>query len=140
MRLFATAALAFSVWASWAAWRGPPPQTQFKAPATLARPPSAETIATLRKMSEQMTAAIQRASAEMGRPIEIHELEGRDASGQPFLATPIPDNPLINGVSTVIESCGSTVYGKADWVYCPSSGEFTATVPNPFNTETHKAH
>jgi len=83
----------------------------------------------LQQLSEEMTSAIKRASVELGRPIETHELEGRNATGHPFLTVPIPDNPLVDGVSTVIESCDPKVQHKSDWSYCPSSGQFKANIP-----------
>ena len=130
MRPVLAVALALSAWASWAAWRGPPPSGSFSAPEPLSRASSQASIQALQQVSDQLNSAIADAIQRHGRALKLHELEGHDAQGIPFLPFPIPDNPLVAGVSTLVEQCPPhPTEAVADWLYCPETGEVTAAIP-----------
>ena len=119
-------AIAFCMYATWAAWRGPPPRLVPTTPAPLARAPSAQEATLVNESAERLSLAIQQARQRLNRSISLNELEGRDPNGQPHLPYPIPDNPLIPGVSTTATWCGDTPRPEQiDWLYCPETSTFT---------------
>ena len=122
-------ALALGAWASWAAWRGPPPRPQPHQYQALARPPSKAIIDELQQAEQRLTIDIKNASIKLGRQLLIHELEGQNNQGLPHLKTPIPDNPLMSGISTMSEGCEPDTNTQADWLYCPSTGSMRAVIP-----------
>jgi hypothetical protein len=122
-------AIAFCVYATWAAWRGPPPRSIPSTPSPINREVSAEEATMVRETAEGLSLAIQQTRQRLDRPIPLSDLEGRDPSGRPHLPYPIPDNPLIPGVSTTAAWCGDTpLPHRVDWLYCSETSTFTPGV------------
>ena len=116
-------ALPVSLWASWAAWRGPPPPSDHPTPPALTRSVTAEAKSKVSALGQNLTEDIQAASNQRGAPIATTQLEATDEEGVPYLTSPIPDNPLMPGIASVVEACPpDKVNTQADWVYCPDSG------------------
>lgn len=112
-------AIPASVWASWAAWRGPPPTPTIDVPQPLSREVSAEARATQRAVAARLTAQIQ--AAMSAGPVPLSALYAENGT---VLDAPIPDNPLVPGVGHVIEHCGAGPNpATADWWYCEETGE-----------------
>jgi hypothetical protein len=128
-RISIVGAIAFCFYATWAAWRGPPPRSIPSTPSPIARESSAEEAAKVHETAERLSLAIQQTRQRLDRPIAWSELEGRDPNGQPHLPYPIPDNPLVPGVSTTAAWCGDTPQPhRVDWLYCPETSTFTPGV------------
>ena len=123
-------ALGVTAWASWAAWRGPPPQPTRDYPGPIERPPTEQTLRRLNDAAEALSHEVGLMRQKLGRPILATELEGHALDGTPFLTNPLPDNPLVEGVGTVTEHCGSGPAMGSDWIYCPDTATFTPHVPN----------
>jgi hypothetical protein len=71
-----------------------------------------------------MTAAIQAGELRTGRLPAINELEGPDGTGQRWLSSLIPDNPLVGGMATMSAGCpGQEPEGHPDWWYCEETGQ-----------------
>jgi hypothetical protein len=128
--LFALA-VPFTLWLTWAAWRGPPPQASTTTPEPISRSASPSEIAAVHATANSLTKHIQAAQNAKGRDIHIGELEGKDEQGNPFIPIPIPDNPLVAGVASIQEACGTAIIANdKDWSYCPTTGELHAVIPN----------
>ena len=122
-------ALPISLWASWAAWRGPPPPTQHVNPTPLERTSSSEEKRSALESAAKVAQAIERSRKARGTVILITQLEALDEKGVPFLDFPIPDNPIMPGIASVAEQCPAHGHiSQMDWVYCPSSGAFLPVV------------
>jgi hypothetical protein len=129
-RILIGAAIALCGFATWAAWRGPPPRMAPPTPSAIEREPSAQETAAVNEVAEYLSLAIQQTQKRLGRPISLFELEDRDPNGQPHLPYPIPDNPLVPGVSTTATWCGDTPRPNGvDWLYCPETSTFTTGLP-----------
>ena len=118
MRL-ALVAIPVSLWASWAAWRGPPPAFAIDTPSPLPREVSEAARAEQRAVAAAITLRIQTAMKRGPVPLSALYADNGDV-----LDTPIPDNPLVPGVAHVIAHCSegpSPV--QADWWYCEKTGE-----------------
>jgi hypothetical protein len=71
-----------------------------------------------------MTAAIQAGELRTGSLPALNELEGQDRTGQLWLPSPIPDNPLVGGIATLAAGCpGQGLHGGPDWWYCEETGQ-----------------
>ena len=113
------AALAVCLYASWAAWRGPPPRTVHDPPDPLPRTANLATIRGLHKTAAAMTQEAQQANAGIA-----------SADLESLLSEPIPDNPLVEGVGTTAEWCGEGDSPlEVDWTFCPTTGTVTAVTP-----------
>ncbi len=122
-----------TLWLTWAAWRGPPPQAPTSTPTAITRSASKSDIAAVESTARQVTKHIQTAQRTQGRDIRIGELEGKDENGKPFIPVPIPDNPLVEGVASIQEACGTqSISASKDWTYCPTTGELHAVIPSQF--------
>ena len=129
-RILIGAAIALCGFATWAAWRGPPPRVVPSTPSAIEREPSAQETAAVNEVAEYLSLAIQQTQKRLGRPISLSELEDRDPNGQPHLPYPIPDNLLVPGVSTTATWCGDTPRPDGvDWLYCPETSTFTPGLP-----------
>ena len=116
-------ALPASLWASWAAWRGPPPPRTYSTPPSIERTISPQAKLAAIELGRELTLAIQAAAERHGHAIGAHELESVDQAGTPFIDRPIPDNPLMPGIASIDEVCPTAnASSQADWVYCPQSG------------------
>ena len=113
------AVVPISLWASWAAWRGPPPNEALTTPSPLPREASAEAQAEQQAVASALTARIRAALAH--GPVPLSALSAEDS---PILGAPLPDNPLVPGVGHVIEHCDhAPSLAEADWFYCARTGE-----------------
>ena len=112
-------AIPVSLWASWAAWRGPPPAAAINTPPPLSREVSEEARAEQRDVAAHLTMQIRAAMAR--GPVPLSSLYAEDGG---VLDTPIPDNPLVPGVGHVVAHCGEGPSPtQADWSYCEQTGE-----------------
>ena len=123
-------ALGVTAWATWAAWRGPPPQPTRETPLPIDRPPTEQTLRRLHETAKALSHEVGLMRQKLGRPILAAELEGHPPDGAPLLTNPIPDNPLVKGVGTVVEHCGSDPAKGSDWIYCPRTATFTPNLSN----------
>ena len=129
MKLLLTVALSLSLWATWAAWRGPPPPPKHTAPAAQPRTTPVDVLEAQKRVAADLTHQIQAAARRTGHSILAGDLEGRSADGDAHLQAPIPDNPLMPGIATIHSSCEPAEFSpQADWTYCPATGVFTANV------------
>jgi len=119
-----TGATAGAATLTWAAHRGPPPQSATPTPAALPRPPSPAEWAAVQAQAQAMTEAIQEASQRTGRLPGIGELESTDPEGRRWLPQGLSDNPLLPGVGTVGAGCGPPPALTHDWWYCERTGHF----------------
>ena len=130
VRTLVGGAIVFCTYATWAAWRGPPPRSYAATPSPLDRTPSDEETELVQETADRLTKAIRQAQQRLGQPIPLSDLEGQDPLGQPHLPYPIPDNPLNPGVSTTSTWCGETPRPEGvDWLYCPETSTFTPGLP-----------
>jgi len=119
-------AIALCSYVTWAAWRGPPPRSFPPPPSPLTREPSEQEANLVNEIAKRLSLAVLQTRQRLDRPLAINELEGQDASGQPHLPYPIPDNPLVSGVSTTAVWCGDAQRPyDVDWLYCPETSTFT---------------
>ena len=110
-------AIPLSLWASWAAWRGPPMEEAIATP-----PPASSSRARAgsghSRRSRALTERIQ--AAMVDGPVTLSILRSEDGT---VLDTPIPDNPLVPGIAHVIAHCGEGPSAiDADWWYCEETG------------------
>ncbi len=111
-------AIPVSLWASWAAWRGPPPEEATATPPPIPRMVDASARTEQRRVARALTERIQ--AAMVNGPVTLSALRTEDGT---VLDTPIPDNPLVPGIAHVIAHCGDSPSGiEADWWYCEESG------------------
>jgi len=111
-------AIPVSLWASWAAWRGPPPASSVEVPSPLPREVSEAARAQQRAVAATLTDRIQTAMRE--GPVPLSALY---ADNGEILQRPIPDNPLVPGVAHVVAHCGEGPSAvQADWWYCEETG------------------
>ena len=111
-------AIPLSLWASWAAWRGPPMEEAIATPPPLPRAVHASARAKQRAVARALTDRIQ--AAMLDGPVTLSILRSEDGT---VLDTPIPDNPLVPGIAHVIAHCGEGPSATdADWWYCEETG------------------
>ena len=135
MKLILSVALPLSLWATWAAFRGPPPPASITTPEAQPRPVSAAALAMQQEVAAELTQQIQAARARTGQSIPRENLEGHADDGTPHLSTPVPDNPLMPGIATIHSSCvEGDVTTRTDWIYCPTTGVIIA------NTDTQSVY
>jgi hypothetical protein len=73
-----------------------------------------------------MTQALKSAQTRTGTLPTLQSLEGTDSTGQAWLPSPIPDNPLVPGLSTVATGCDPLHTESVDWIYCQETGAVRA--------------
>jgi hypothetical protein len=118
-RIWKAAALGVCLYASWAAWRGPPPRTIQDSPAPLPRNANLATLQDLQQTAAALTQQAQQSQAGSS----TGNLES-------LLNEPIPDNPLVEGVGTTAAWCGRGLKPiEVDWIFCPDTGTVTAGLP-----------
>ena len=116
LALMATGASAYM---TWAAWRGPPPREFAATPPPIARVPD-----------EAEVSAVNRAAAEMTRHIQANPQADPSAPLESRLASPIPDNPLVEGVGTTAVTCvDESPPPPVDWLFCPERATVTGVIP-----------
>ena len=110
---------------TWAAYRGPPPRPAVDIPSPISRKATPQEVAQVRQQAVRMTAQIQETYKAAGEYPTLSSLEGNPESGHQWLSSPIPDNPLVEGVATVGTSCseGEVNGMERDWWYCPQTGQ-----------------
>jgi hypothetical protein len=109
---------------TWAAYRGPPPSPATELSLPIARAPTTAEMTAVAGQARRMTSAVQAGQLRTGTLPAINELEGQDTTGQPWLPSPIPDNPLIGGMATMAAGCpGQEPEGQPDWWYCEETGQ-----------------
>ena len=116
-------AIGLSAWLSSRAWQPEPPYSPENAAVALPRPASPEERALLEQQAEQLSAWVSQARIETGAPIPVAEVEAH-------LPQPIFDNPLVDGVGGIQESCPIEALSQPglDWIYCPDDGRFRANL------------
>ncbi len=128
MRLFFIGTLPISIWATGAAWRGPPPPAQHIQAVALHRPISPAAREHLLRVTHQLNQEMALAQAQAGHPIGLREFEATGAA--------IPDNPFISGIATCSENCGDRQpLNASDWFYCPSTQKFRPNIPAQLQKE-----
>lgn len=119
-----------SLWATVWSWRGPPLRELPPAPPARPRPPSAAERQALDRQLAQLRADLAAATARLGSPPALEQLEGIGPDGLPVLAHGLPDNVLVPGVAGVSLACPPTgSQASADWWYCPQTGAIGAGEP-----------
>jgi hypothetical protein len=111
---------------SWAALRGPPPEEVVEGFRPIPRPPSSAEIRAAEVQAEAMSTELRASRARAGSLPAAMDLEGSDTHGNPWLPYPIPDNPLVPGLSTVATGCDPLHTEAVDWIYCQETGVFRA--------------
>ena len=116
LALMATGASAYM---TWAAWRGPPQRDFAAIPPPIARSADAADVLAVERSAAEMTEHIQsHPAAQAGMPLEA------------LLASPIPDNPLVEGVGTTAVTCTDvSPPPTVDWLFCPERKTVTAVIP-----------
>ncbi len=111
------------LWLSWNAWR-PPVPSEIAEPTALPRPPTQDERETLERQAVQLSAWIEQAKNETGRTISLEQVEAH-------LPQPIFDNPLVDGVGGIQQSCPVDALDPPglDWVYCPDTSQFAPNIP-----------
>jgi hypothetical protein len=131
MRLALLIGIPISIWATHAAWRGPPPPPMYPSVPIRSRPTSPAALSKLQAQATEISQEIQAASERAGHPLSLSELEGSGTSGTPALKAPIPDNPLMPDIATVSASCEPLHHPvTTDWTYCAETGVISANVPH----------
>jgi hypothetical protein len=111
---------------TWAAYRGPPSRTLAPTPASLLRDATAQEWEDVNRIAERLSEAVARANNRTTAPaqgLRTDQLEGLAPSGRPWLAFPIPDNPLVDGVGSITTDCAFEITTAADWIYCPEMNQ-----------------
>ena len=129
MSRWLVAAIPVSAWLTWTAWKGPPQPTLHLTPPTIERSVDEDAKMAVLQMATTLTQSIRRAQSVRNQDIATSLLEGVDDLGRPYLDRPIPDNPLMPGIASILEACPAAVQKtQHDWVYCPQTGELRAVV------------
>ena len=112
-------ATGLSAYMTWAAWRGPPPREFAATPPPIPRSADQAEVLAVKRAAAEMTEHIQsNPPAQIGSPLET------------LLASPIPDNPLVEGVGTTAVTCvDKTPPPPVDWLFCPERATVTAVIP-----------
>ncbi len=98
----------------WVNGRSPPSHADIPPPPPALPRPTSE--ADWQRLQEQAAAMNQALSGRASLPLEA--LEGALPGG-------LPDNPLVEGISTLAEACADTPGPRpvADWLYCSKTGQ-----------------
>ena len=104
---------------SWWALHPAPVYSPVSPAQALPRPIQESERQALNEQASQLSLWIEQARRDSGGPIPLHEVES-------WLPRPIFDNPLVDGVGGLQESCPVTdlEHPGLDWVYCPDTGVF----------------
>ena len=96
----------------WANGRSPPSQTDGPAPPPALPRPTSE--ADWQRLQEQAADLNQALTGRASLPLDA--VEGALPGG-------LPDNPLVEGISTLAEACADAPGPQpvADWLYCPKT-------------------
>ena len=91
----------------------------------LPRPASPEEVAQLEEQATRLSVWAAEAREANGAPIPTNQIEGH-------LPEPIFDNPLVDGVGGIQESCPVHAMEQPalDWIYCPGTAVFKAHIPS----------
>ena len=111
---------------TWAAHRGPPLRTLPPTPTPLLRNPTTQEWEDVNRIGERLSEAVAQANNRSTAPaqgLRTDQLEGLSPSGRPWLAFPIPDNPLVDGVGSITTDCAFEITTAADWIYCPETSQ-----------------
>ena len=120
------AGVAMSLWLSALALQGPTEQDHHEEPPALIRHPTNAEKKVVDNRLSQLQLQLKAAKERNGAWPQIHELEGTDSTGQPWLPDGLPDNPLVPGVSNVADGCDVQSSTQADWLYCAQNGHIQA--------------
>ena len=115
-----------SGWISILAWYPASPVEVPPPPQALARPASQQEVEALAQYALVLEGWIADARQRTGGPIPLSDVE--DHLEQPIS---LFDNPLIDGVGGIQESCPVDALEQPglDWIYCPEDGLFKPNIP-----------
>jgi hypothetical protein len=117
--------ISISICLSWWALHPTPDYSPTSPALALPRPVEDAERQVLTEQASQLNRWIGQARQKTGGPIPLLEVESQ-------LPRPIFDNPLIDGVGGLQESCPTTAldHPGLDWIYCPQSGVFLPNIPD----------
>ena len=116
--VLAVGGILVSAYMTWAAWRGPPPRSFAPTPKPVDRTATSEEISEVNRVAEAMTQQF-RQNHTAGVPLILENL----------LTGPIPDNPLVEGVGTSMQSCDEQPQVTVDWLVCTTTMTVRAVIP-----------
>jgi hypothetical protein len=109
---------------SWRALNPQPPYAPSQPHQALPRPATQAEQDVLEVQADQLSAWIEQARVQTGAAIPASQVEAH-------LPQIIFDNPLVDGVGGIQESCPVDALERPglDWVYCPDTGRFRPNFP-----------